>query len=387
MHSALTFAWLLVAWIGPSDWPSFRGNERLTGVATSTLSNKPVLRWKFSAGEPVGSSAAIVEGVAYVGCDNGTLYALKLADGSLIWATKTPASRATSGPASTSQAIPPTIQSSPAICGDLVLYGDEDGGFHALNKADGSRRWSFRAEAENISSPTYAGDRIVFGSYDGNVYCLKLADGALLWKLLTDGRVHGTVGVTDGKAVVAGCDQKLHILQLSDGKPLETVDLRSVSGCSAAILDDTVYVGTFGNEVLAIDLKRGERRWTFTNKDRDFPFYASAAVTDELVIIGSRDKLVHALDRKTGKPRWQFRTRGRVDSSPVVAGDRVWVGSSDGNLYALDLRRGEERWRYEAGSPITASPAIGGDCLVIGTEDGDILCFGDPSRGDGRTGP
>ncbi|GJQ25333.1 MAG: hypothetical protein HBSAPP02_03650 [Phycisphaerae bacterium] len=385
MTTITTLVWMTAAVLGPSDWPSFRGNERLTGVATSTVPDKPALRWKFSAGEPIGSSAAIVDGVVYVGCDNGTLYALKLSDGGVVWAAKTPASRTTSGPASTSQAIPPTIQSSPAVCGDLVLYGDEDGGFHALNRADGTRRWSFRSEAENISSPICSGDRVVFGSYDGNVYCLKLTDGSLLWKHLTDGRVHGSAGVSDGKVVVAGCDQKLHVLQLSDGKSIAAVDLGSVSGCSAAIVDDAVYVGTFGNDVLAIDLKRNERRWTFTNKDRDFPFYASAAVTEELVIIGSRDKFVHALDRKTGKPRWQFRTRGRVDSSPVVAADRVWVGSSDGNVYGLDLRSGEERWRYEAGSPVTASPAVGGGCLVIGTEDGDILCFGEgPGRPPSR---
>ena len=37
-------------------------------------------------------------------------------------------------------------------------------------------------------------------------------------------------------------------------------------------------------------------------------------------------KLVHALDPKTGRQLWFFTTKGRVDSSPVVVGDRLFVG-------------------------------------------------------------
>ena len=56
---------------------------------------------------------------------------------------------------------------------------------------------------------------------------------------------------------------------------------------------------------------------------------------------------MHAVDRADGKPAWTFRTRGRVDSSPVLAGDRLVFGSEDGRLYVLDAGTGQETWSYE----------------------------------------
>ena len=62
----------------PDDWPQFRGNSALTGVARSTLPDKPRLLWTYEAGESVESSAAIAGGTVYVGSQPGALLALDL---------------------------------------------------------------------------------------------------------------------------------------------------------------------------------------------------------------------------------------------------------------------------------------------------------------------
>ena len=64
------------------------------------------------------------------------------------------------------------------------------------------------------------------------------------------------------------------------------------------------------------------------------------AATEDLVIAGSRDKRLHALDRNTGVGKWIFATTGKIDSSPVVAGNRVYFGSVDGKFYVVDLGPG-----------------------------------------------
>jgi outer membrane protein assembly factor BamB len=135
------------------------------------------------------------------------------------------------------------------------------------------------------------------------------------------------------------------------------------------------YVGTFGNEVVAVDMAKRAVRWRYAHPTRSFPFYASAAVTADRVIVGGRDKLVHALNRSTGKPVWTFTTRARVESSPLVAGNRVFVGSNDGVLYGLDLASGKKVWEFVAGAPLSASPAAAGGALVIGSQDGVLYCF------------
>ncbi|RIK65734.1 MAG: serine/threonine protein kinase [Planctomycetota bacterium] len=349
-----------------ADWPMFRGNSLLTGVATSTLPEKLEVRWRFETGELVQSSAAIVEGVVYVGCDDGKLYALDLKTGSARWKFDTKSA----------------IKSSPTVYEGLVLFGDDDGVLHAVRARDGSEKWSFKTEAEIAASVNCKGDRLVFGSYDGSLYCLALADGKLLWKFSTESRIHGTSAIVDGRVLVAGCDENLHVIRLEDGTPERAVLMGGVSGCSAAMAGDRVYVGTFGNQVLAIDWKKGERVWMYENPDRQFPYMASAALTDRLVVIGGRDKVIHALDRETGREVWSFQTQARVESSAVIVGERVFAGSSDGNLYELDLATGTERWRFETGAGLIASPAVGEGCLVVGADDGVIYCFGEKRGAD-----
>ncbi len=69
-------------------------------------------------------------------------------------------------------------------------------------------------------------------------------------------------------------------------------------------------------------------------------------------------------------------TRARIDSSPVVAGNRVYVGGSEGKLFVLDAGSGKSVFEFEAGAPITASPALAAGRLVIGSQDGNLFCLG-----------
>ena len=86
------------------------------------------------------------------------------------------------------------------------------------------------------------------------------------------------------------------------------------------------------------------------------------------MVVGGRDKSVHGIERQTGKKSWTFPTRAKVDSSPVIVGNRVFIGCHDGNLYELGLTDGKERWKFNAGKPISAAPAVGEGVLVIGSE-------------------
>ncbi|MBM3891979.1 MAG: serine/threonine protein kinase, partial [Verrucomicrobia bacterium] len=85
---------------------------------------------------------------------------------------------------------------------------------------------------------------------------------------------------------------------------------------------------------------------------------------------------VHCLKTDTGDTLWVFETKGHVDSSPAIVGERVFVGSRDGNLYELDLKTGAKRWQFAAGAPISSSPAVARGHLVIAAEDGTVYCLG-----------
>jgi len=348
------------------DWPMFRGNAQLTGATGTTLPSALRVCWEFEAPDAVESTPAIVGDAVFFGCDDGILYALALANGAVRWRYPTGA----------------MIRSSPTVRAGVIFFGDDLGVFHGVDARTGKVRWTFKAESEIISSANVTGGRVLFGSYDNYLYCLAQADGALVWKHETEDKVHGTPAVIGDRALVAGCDSQLRAVRISDGSAAGTVDMGSFSGASVAVQGPRAYVGTMGNQVLAVDWENRKIAWKYEHPQRHQPFYASAAVANDLVIVGGRDKLVHALDSKTGKPRWTFATKGRIDASPTIVGGRVFVGSMDGNLYGLELATGKLVWRFDAGSPFVASPAAGRGRLVVGTEDGVIYCFGAGSAAD-----
>jgi len=342
-----------------ADWPMFRGNPHLTGVASGELPIPLKIGWKFEAPDAVESSPAIVGASVYFGCDDGVFRALSLADGSVQW---------------TYVANAP-IRSSPCLCDGAVLFGDDRGVFHAVDARSGKKRWTFSTKGQINSSPNMVGKRVLFGSYDNHLYCLSVADGTLIWKCRTEDKVHGTAGIGGDYALVAGCDGHLHVIHLDDGRAIGSIPMGALSGAAAAVRGTRVFVGTFGNQVLAIDWTTQRIAWTYAPTDPQQPFYASAAVTDDLVIVGGRDHLVHALDARTGKARWTFATKGRIDASPVIVGNRAVVGSMDGNVYVLDVKDGKGVWTFDAASPMIASPAVGRGRVVVATEDGMIYCL------------
>lgn len=344
------------------QWPQFRGNPALTGVAAELLRPPLKVLWSFEAGETIESSAAVADDTVYVGAQPGALHALDLRTGAPRW------KYAIAGEG--------VGESSPAVAGGLVYVGDLAGIVHAVSRKDGKAVWTFRTEREIKASPVVAGDKVLIGSYDGHLYALDAATGALAWKVESEGPVHATAAVASGMTYITGCDQRLRGIRLSDGRQIFDVSSGAYTGASPALVAGVAYYGTFENEVLAVDLKTPKVLWRYTHPQRQFPFYSSAAVADGKVILGGRDKLVHAIHSKTGKGLWTFPTQARVESSPAVSGDTVFIGSNDGRLYALDLRTGAKRWEWNAGAGLSASPAIAGGRLVIGTQDGRLYALG-----------
>jgi len=349
------------------EWPQFRGNPSLTGVSASPVPKTLKLLWTFDAGDSIESSAAISDGVVYVGSETADLIAVNLSDGTLRWKYK----------------VKDGIgESSPAIQGGIVVVGDLSGTIHAVSAKDGKVLWTFPAAGEVKASPVIVDDKVIIGSYDGNLYGLSLKDGKPIWNFKTNGPVHATASVSNGLAYISGCDGVLRGIRVTDVKEMVQITTGSYTGASPALsAAGFAYFGTFDNDVLAFNLKTRKPVWRYENPQRQFPFYSLAALVGEKVILGGRDKSVHCLNARTGKQIWEFVTKSRVDSSPALVtgatGDRVYVGSNDGRFYVLDAANGNKLWEFNAGAPLSASPAIAEGRIVIGSQDGKLYCFGE----------
>jgi outer membrane protein assembly factor BamB len=345
-----------------NDWPSFRGNLQQTGATSAKLPEKLAPIWTYQLEGGIETTAAITGGAVYLGSLDGTFVALDLNSGKEKWRYK-----------STDE-----IKSSAAVSGNTVYFGDEKGTFHAIDASSGKKKFTFQAEAGIPGAPTIYQDHVLVGSYDQNLYCLK-PDGTLHWKVETEGYIHGSPAIWNGNALVAGCDGFLRTIQLSDGAEKQKLRLGAYVGASPAIAKERLFVGTFGNQFLGVDLTQNKVIWTYENPEGRFPFYSSPAVRDRIVYVGGRDKFLHALDSNSGKLIWKFGSKSRVESSPVISGNTIYFGTVGGQVYGLAADSGKVRWEYDVAEAVVSSPAIVEGKMIIGTKGGTLYCFGSRS--------
>lgn len=358
--------------IGPKSWATFRRTADLAGVASSPLPTKLKQKWKITSKDGFASTAAIVGDHVYVGTLSGEMLCLKRETGDTVWTYRTVDKVE-------KNSFAPGFQSSPAVTAEGVFAGDEDGVFHAIDRTTGKKKWTYASNGQIVASANVVGDKLIFGSYDSSLYCLKETDGKEVWKFQTADRVNGSPAVTDKHTFVTGCDQHMRVINIETGEQFADMPLERFLIASPAVSGDMLYVGTHEGEVIALNWRKQEIVWRYSDPSRDQPYHSSAALTDKFVLIGGQDKLLHCIDRKTGTAAWTFATRGQVNSSPVVVGDRVFVGSKDGFLYEVKLADGKLIEKYQVGRGISASPAVGEGCLVLGAEgnDGALVCFGE----------
>lgn len=362
---------LFVVYTVNADWTSFRGDPQLTGVTDAQLPEKLDLLWAFQTGDMIESTAAVVDGTVYLSASNGILYAIEVQSGKSTWKYEAKDS----------------IKSSPTVKDGVIYFGDSSGIFHAVDIATRKKKWQYTAEGEIISSANIAGDRVLFGSYDGYLYCLNIKNGELAWKYETEGYVHGTPAIYENFVIVTGCDSFLRMINIADGTQIQQVNLGAYVGASPAILGtkpnaetqskSRAYCGTYGNEILGVDLTSGEIVWRYQHPTRQLPFFASAAVTENIILIGGRDKMMHALTPEKGEPLWTYTAKTGIESSAVVVGKRLFFGTTRGVFIALDIDTGDSVWEFETASSIVSSPSVADGKIYIGTEDGILYCFGE----------
>lgn len=126
---------------------------------------------------------------------------------------------------------------------------------------------------------------------------------------------------------------------------------------TAAIVGNTVYVGSNDEHLYALDLDTGKEKWNY----KTAPFKAPVSVQKRLVYVGDSDGIFHCVDAATGKPKWTFKTDSDISSGANFTGDKVLFGSGDENLYCLSLD-GKEQWRFKVpGGPVLGTPVIVGN--------------------------
>jgi len=388
------------------------------------------LKWTFHTGGEVVSSPAVVDGVVYVGSNDGKLYAIDEHTGAQEWSFTTGA----------------RIPSSPAVSAGLVFFPSYDGNFYAVDAATGKQRWKFANPGERrytathlhgslpageampdpfdvyLSSPAIWNGAVYFGSGDGNVYALDATTGSLRWKFKTGDVVHASPAIADGRLYIGSWDSYFYALDAATGKELwrfktgEDPEYHNQVGIqsSATIADGVVYFGCRDSNLYAIDAATGQKRWTFNNKGSWV--ITSPVVRDGKIYFATSDTaLLHVLNAADGTPVDSLKFTWPIFASPSIAGSLLYLGGQDGKLVAIDLPTWKIAWTFQTeasqknlpalskpdGKPnyeavfasafyddmiigvskthtvgtINSSPVISGDTVFVGSSDGNLYAL------------
>ncbi len=352
----------------------FRGNSRRTGTYPTTgVPSLTGLKWKFNTTHPIESSPTVVGDTVYIGCNDGHLYALDKANGTVRWKF------ATRGNA--------PVRSTAAVWKNkVVCFVGNDDILYALDAKTGQKKWEAGTggglkDFGKGTSPLLLNDYVFCNGPEGKARAYHAETGAQVWE--GNGRAGGmgALSYQQGRLFFGAGSGGVGSSSLRTGRRRPTL-----TNCAGDTFQDTpvsdgksVYlVGGQGMQAFMPPetMEKGrlpKANYTYIEPhwNKMHPFFSPSAVDDRHHYVGNLDNFVYAVDKKSGKLAWKFKTGGEVFSGPSVAAGIVYFGSADGKVYALDTKTGREKWSYQTSGEISwSSPTPGDGVLYIGSEDG-----------------
>ncbi|WP_267642332.1 outer membrane protein assembly factor BamB family protein [Haloarchaeobius amylolyticus] len=362
-----------------SGWPVFGSDLGNSGVGPAGISATYMDRsWlKRVDGGGFLASPVVANGVAYATRGGGSLLAIEVETGDVLWENDRYS----------------LCYASPAVA-DGTVYLTTVEQTVALDAATGEPKWS--ADIGGLGSPTVVEDTLYVtgepGGWAGEndyadnwgpqtVAALSIADGSEQWTATADGMVDTSPAVADGSLVVGG-EGLVTAFDAETGEKQWTADRRGEGvepedgiTTTVSVVDGTVY-GQTAAGVFALDAATGETVWT--REDTREPGTAGTtisaglgwdgaglervAVTEDSVFAtvedaeDDRSASLYALDRETGETNWTFSGSrlgdqySSVKNCPTVADGLVYVVGKSGSgedampnpetVYALDAADG-----------------------------------------------
>jgi outer membrane protein assembly factor BamB len=326
---------------------------------------------------PIRSTPVSAGETIYIGSDSGYLFALDRKTGRPRWTFQADGA----------------IASKPVLAGDVIFFTTKRGTLYAVyqhqHQLEGKEAWRFNSNAKTVrlygggwdyfvSSPVVVGDLVIFGSGDNHIYAIHCEKGSLVWKYDTGAVVRSTPALDDNKQTLfcGTLGGELLALNVKSGKVKWKF---KTSGneyfpkgellFEPLVYKNTVYVGSRDATFYVVNAVNGTLRWKVS--DQKGACYTTAAAVDDTVFAASSDgHYVQALDYSTGEEKWKFLTEGLIFSTPFVYEGVLYVGSHDGYVYAVDSGTGKLEWRYRLGDDVLGSAIIDKGMLIIGCDDG-----------------
>ena len=246
--------------------------------------------------------------------------------------------------------LPGRIVGSPALAGDSLLVGTDDGGLHAIALPDDpaalpGRTWPpFQADDKIWSRAAVADGTLYFGTLGHSVYAVNAGDGRQRWQTPLEGAVVGTPLVLNGTVYVGSLDRSLYALDAGNGEVKWRFEGDGWFWASPVYDGGVIYAATLAGSLYALDAQ-GNRLWALP-AEASGPIVAAPEVLDRSVVVATTEHIVHQFSRVDGREEWSIGVGEQVRADMASRGDVVYLIDTEGVVHALHTAQRRELWTY-----------------------------------------
>jgi len=269
-----------------------------------------------------------------------------------------------------------TFYAPPAMTEDgQVIVGGYNNIMYSLDAQNGQLNWTFEEATDRfVGSALVAGEMIFAPSSDDNLYALNL-NGQPAWPKpfsAENSNWSKPAAESDCECVyMASMDHSIYAINPSNGQQIwRSESLGGATVGTPAVSDDgRLYIGTFLNELVAIDASSGNILWRFPTEGW---VWASPVLDSDIVYFGDIEGNFYAADSQTGSQLWTTQSNGAIVGKPLLTEDGVYFTTEAGSLYALTLEGGT-RWTKDFDATLHSGPVASDDLILITTDEGGLV--------------
>jgi len=314
--------------------------------------------WSRPMGGLLEFPAVADDGVAFVANAWGSVRALLMTDGRLVWRHDIPGGEMASSVAVWREAIVvhgmdghvwvldrhngrllwrytigSPIESSPVVWHGLDFFGAWNGDVYALDLRARRVRWVYRSGAKTTSSAAIAGGTLFIGDYAGRLHALAVGNGRVRWTASVNGRIYGTPSVAGGRVFVPSSDGDSLTAFSVGGRYLWRINAGGYVYSSPATWAGRVYFGSHSGTFYCVSAASGRVLWTYSIPAR---IGGAPTLVDGVVYFSGGRYGMRGLDARTGRLLFRWPDGDYV---PVSGAGMKLLLHGYSRLYAVERRR------------------------------------------------
>lgn len=253
---------------------------------------------------------------------------------------------------------------------------------YAINAASGVEKWRYQTDKVDAKKAFYAAPvltedgQLLAPSYNHKLYSLNPETGRENWVFEEAKDLYVASPLVTEKGIYApNADGKLYALDFQGRKFAEFQTDNHLWGTPTSDPEcECIFLPSMDKHLYRLDASTLTLEWKSDDLGGAIasqPFFGP----DGTIYLGTFGDELLAIDSATGQVKWRYQALGWVFASPILVEDRIIAGDMKGHLFAVNPANGEEIWTKVIGGAVISTPLVKDGKIYVTTESENVQAF------------